>query len=323
MRAIPFLCLSLLFLSNPALAYDGIFKILDEKYINSIIDLPESLTLKPNITWQTSGDIQAWIDIVGYRDMIRDNGIDYVPGNPADYAIVQYGVSTGELKSRIVLDYRVKCYWCFVSSVHKKLEVFQNGANITARLHVTLNWYEAVVNSGSISVISYSESAVFETTQPSPQKYNQNIDDLPVFITEYNNTFAPKTVIYVSGAPNVIAVTYDYQGEQLTHYRKLAHVEKTDKGISFANTTDVDFWGDNTKYLHHMNQWAVLPNTSRPDYGSLKITASNLYESKVLKNITVSRETYRPESTFSNLLLMFVSVLATFLFMSIFVIRRL
>ncbi len=48
MRAI-LLLIAFLYFSMPGQAYDGLFKILDEQYINSITELPESINLRPDI----------------------------------------------------------------------------------------------------------------------------------------------------------------------------------------------------------------------------------------------------------------------------------
>ena len=82
--------LCLLFLIPTAIAADkGIFYILDEKFIDNISELPDSVG-NPDKQIQTSGNIEAWIDIVGFNKMMRENGLDYVPGTPADHSIIQY-----------------------------------------------------------------------------------------------------------------------------------------------------------------------------------------------------------------------------------------
>lgn len=91
----------LLFLIPTALAEDkGIFYILDEKFINNISELPYSAGT-PETNWRASGYIHAWIDITGFRQMSRDNGIDYIPGRPADLAIVQYDAKAADVPGSV------------------------------------------------------------------------------------------------------------------------------------------------------------------------------------------------------------------------------
>ena len=81
----------LLFLTPTAIAADkGIFYILDEKFIDNISELPESTNITSDKAIQgTDGSLVGWIDIVGFRNMTHEDGVDYVPGTPADNAIVR------------------------------------------------------------------------------------------------------------------------------------------------------------------------------------------------------------------------------------------
>lgn len=83
MNSIYFLVPIGLIFSSTALAYDGLFSILDEKYITSINELPNSSSsdLKPDENWSTQGTISGWVDIVGFRQMVREDGINYVPND--------------------------------------------------------------------------------------------------------------------------------------------------------------------------------------------------------------------------------------------------
>ncbi len=291
-----------LYSSTTAMAYDGLFSILDEKYIISINELPNSSSsdLKPDTTWNTQGLISGWIDIVGFRQMVRDDGINYVPGNPLDFVIVDYNaenvdVSHGTGISRVPqMDYRYVCYWCEADSLEKNVTITKDNNNkIIAFLNVTFRWHETIENSGGSQRIDYVDTASFTDTETSPQIYNPYIADLSVNITEYNNTLYPKTAIYLPNAPNITKITYRYKGEELTHILKWAKVEKTEKGVYFVNLIETDFWTANTDNLHHINQWVVIPNSSRPDYANLTIMISNLYESRNVENASITRITYK------------------------------
>ncbi len=308
---------------STAMAYDGLFSILDEKYITSIDELPNSSSsdLKPDENWQASGNIRGWIDIVGYYQMVREHGINYVPGNPTDNVIVRYDVSIEELRSRVVWA-GYWCYWCAADSLEKTIDVRQEGNQTIAILSVTFRWHETITNSGSQQIINYIDTASFQDLEASPEIYNPYIADISANITEYNNTIVPKTTIYLPNAPNITQVIYRYKSEELTHILKWAKVERTEKGVYFVNLIDTDFWTANTDNLHHINQWVVIPNSSRPDYANLTITVSNLYESRTVENASINRITYKPENTFSSPLLWFIATIATFLYVLNFVIRR-
>ncbi len=199
-----------LIFSSTAMAYDGLFSILDEKYITSINELPNSslADLKPDENWSTQGTISGWVDIVGFRQMIREDGINYVPNDSLDLVIVKYDVTYVDLKgkgmSRIPhMDSRWSCYWCEFDNLSKNLTITQQGNQTVAILNATLKWHETVQNSGNSQMIRYTDYATFTDSEVSPQIYNPYIADLSANITEYNNTVLPKTTVLLPNSPNM------------------------------------------------------------------------------------------------------------------------
>jgi hypothetical protein len=142
----------------------GILEDINRTYIHSINELPYSSgTPEKNI--QISGHISGWVDIVGFRQMIRDKGIDYVPGSPADYAIVQYD-------SWANLD----CEGCSLDSLTKRISVSVSGNRTLAALSVVLKYSRTVCSGGedgsvSCSTSYYSESATFLDSEESPSLF--------------------------------------------------------------------------------------------------------------------------------------------------------
>jgi len=106
----------------------GIFYILDEKFIDNISELPYS-SGTPEVNWQASGYIHAWIDITGFKQMSRDNGIDYIPGGPEDFAIVQYDA---------------KAKFGSVTKLLKSVQVSQENNFTIATLAVDLYWKSTI-----------------------------------------------------------------------------------------------------------------------------------------------------------------------------------
>ncbi len=244
-----------------------------------------------------------------------------------DLAIVKYDVTSVDLKgkgmSRIPhMDSRWSCYWCEFDNLSKNLTIMRQGNQTVAILNATLRWHETVLNSGGQKRINYVDTASFIDSETSPQIYDPYIADVSANITEYNNTLFPKTAIYLPTAPNITQVTYRYKSEELTHILKWAHVERTEKGVYFVNMIDTDFWTANTDNLHHINQWVVIPNSSRPDYQNLTIEVSNLYESRNVENASINRITFKAENTFSSPLLWFITTIGTFLYLLRFIIQR-
>ncbi len=241
----------------------GILEDLNRTYISNINELPYSSgTPEKNI--QTSGHISGWIDIVGFKDMIMDDGVYYVPGNPADYAIVMADAGAGELQSRVVLDYRVRCYWCFVSSFDKKISVTQQGNQTVATLYVTLKWYEAIENSGSIQKIDYAESATFEDRETSPSQFRFPTKQA-ITIEKYRRA-VPKEIIKLRDMDKgIIAYRITTGNGSVTHRRKIGKVEMTPKGIFFMNLTPLSVWERTGSGIYHFGDDPIMGDDTITD----------------------------------------------------------
>jgi len=306
-----FLFLFFLFFIPSVSGYDGIFSILDEKYADTVLDLPYSEG-SPDISWQYSpGNIdyrwgKAWLDITGFEGLIKFNSSFYVNDSPADRAIVQYGYKG--LRGTTVS-------WTPV------LRTYQSGENIIAELTLKRSWTEMFCNGDSCYPVSHSGTMTISDSELIPLIY-PSLQGGSVNVTEYNNSFNPKTVISLNCPGNVSRITYRYDDNSLTNTVMIGHVEQTNKGIYYLNFTQTNIWTDNTDSLKRFNTWVVIPNSSSPDYANLSIEISNPYNTIVVNNFSHQRITYNPESTFSNPLLMFVSMLLTFFISSIIIIRR-
>lgn len=102
-------------------------------YTDNVSELPAATNLHPNTAWQSKGHISAWIDIVGFKDMIRENSVDYVPGNPAYYAIVQSDARAN-----------LNCDGCSVDSLTQNVSVSTAENMTVATLTVNLVWSQTI-----------------------------------------------------------------------------------------------------------------------------------------------------------------------------------
>ena len=283
------LILCLLFLVPTALAADkGIFYILDEKFIDNINELPYSAG-NPDRHIQTSGNIQGWIDIVGFNKMMRENGQDYVPGNPADHAIVQYdaeGTQPG-----------------IFDSIEKTVSFTQSGNKLTAVLNVKLNWHTQYCDEKGCYVNGrFTETATFQDTEISPDTY-PTLPDLRVNLTQYNNSLYENIGVSIVNISGLNKYTVQY-GDNIATYRiKKAHVEQTAKGIYFANVTPAEYYELNGKNISRYGKIILLNgNLSRMDPGDIKITGSNLYETRTANSsqFNTTRLEFKPEKDLEN-----------------------
>ncbi|MDP3104467.1 MAG: hypothetical protein Q8M95_07655 [Candidatus Methanoperedens sp.] len=302
---IPMIILLLtLFLLVPIVsAEDGIFTT-DQKYIDNIRDLPYFEGI-PDKTMQNENYINAYIDIVGFHAMVREDGIDYVQQFPDMLALVRKN-ATGNPPGA-------------VDDITSKLTFDQNGTFLVAILDVKMKWKKEYCE-GGCWYESYTESASFQDSEVSPLVY-PTMKNRFVTITEYNNTIAPKTTISINTS-GISKVSYRYGNEELTHYLKRGHVDRTAKGVYFLNLTKCDCWTNNTKNLQHLGDLAVIPNTSRPDYSQLRVDISNPYTSMVVDDFLIERISYTEGNMFSDYSFMIFGIVITFLIIAIIVIAN-
>jgi hypothetical protein len=123
----------------------GILEDINKTYIHSINELPYSAGI-PEKSIQKSGHISGWVDIVGFKQMVRDKGIDYVLGSPADYAIVQYDAWAN-----------LDCEGCSLESLTKSIAVSTSGNQTVAALSAELK-YSQTLCSGGLSIIRKTQT---------------------------------------------------------------------------------------------------------------------------------------------------------------------
>jgi len=293
----------LLFIIPISFAADnGIFYILDEKFIDNISELPES-TGNPDKQIQTSGNIEAWIDIIGFNKMTRENELDYVPGNPVEHAKIQYdakGTQSG-----------------IFDSIEKTISFTQSGNNLTAVLNVKLKWHTQYCDDKGCFINGrFTETASFQDTELSPNTYPQLQEDLRANLTQYNNSLYENIGIRIVNISGLNKYTIQYEDNIATYRLKKAHVEQTAKGVYFANVTPAEFLDLKGKNISRYGKSILLNgNLSKMNPGDIKITGSNLYETKTANssqfNFNITRLEFKPEKELENPVMMwFMSVMA-------------
>jgi hypothetical protein len=279
---------------------EGIFDILDKTFIDNITDLPNSQGI-PEKNIQTSVHISGWIDIVGFRQMMREDGIDYVQGNPADYAIIQYDAWNN-----------VDCFGCGVDSFKKNLKVSTVGNQTVASLDIQLIWYELVsCGKDCTTKIDHLETATFQDYEKSPQIYNIKIENLTAYITEYNNSIYPKTSIRIDIPPYISKVEFEYGDNTTIYYARFAEIEQTQKGIPFANISKSSLWKVTGSGIGRIGDHVII-KSANIDYQKLNITMYTLYERRAVTSFNISRVDYSPEKTWHPFLFYFIGILAIF-----------
>ena len=320
------LILCLLFLIPTAIAADkGIFYILDEKFIDNISELPESNPVAEINIQQSGGYLAGWIDIVGYRDMSRENNISYVPGNPAEYAIVlgEAGLFDGK---RLMTPSEASGPDVKFDSITKSISVEQKGNMTVAKLHAVLEYHTMCSDEHGAYVCSRrTEENDFYDSEHSPEIYPP-LQNISVNVTQYNNSLYENIGISIINISGLNKYTIQYEDKIATYRIKKAHVEQTAKGIYFANVTHAEFLELKGKNISRYGETILLNgNLSKMSPGDIKITGSNLYETRTANSsqFNITRLEFKPEKELENPVMMwFMSVMAVMVGGIYFYVRR-
>ncbi len=299
----------------PQIAAAGLFDILDELYISDISELPYSPG-DPSISWQESGNIRGYVDIVGFRNLSRDGEKYFILGDPASLAIVA-GDATGEPPEDSLIGALI--------SFDKSISISKSDSQIRATLTATMTYFLLCQDEyGKFNCGRRTETATFQDSEVFPEQSGA-VNNTRVTITEYNNTIEPKILIQISNI-NSSRISLNYGNKSLTHSSKSYHVEQTEKGIYYANASDLEAWDIQGQGIARFSDSIIInTNLSSVDYSKLNITVSNLYESVKVDHsqFNISRVTYQPETVLYNPILYgFLGVFFTITGSAFYLIRQ-
>jgi hypothetical protein len=245
-----------LFIMMPSATAEGydIFGLINSTWSGDWEDLNYEAVQLDKVIHSTA-DMSGWIDIAGYRNMTRIDGMDYVYGGPVSCAIVEYDV--WDLISGVKERWNDNVDW-----IHEDLEVRQDGDELSASLDVEMKWHHSVLkfNNGIpyIKKTYYYDNMTLTDTEKVPLSFNFTAENIAANVTVYNNTFAPKTLIQLPCMPGVMQVNYSYDNHTITHTRMIGRVERTDKNVEFVNMSLVDMWSRPSGPLSHIGDIVVI-----------------------------------------------------------------
>lgn len=239
----------------------------------------------PDVDWQESGHVKSWIDIVGFREMIRENDTDFVPGNASDFAILQY-----DAKANVP---------GVVTKLLKSVQVLQNGDNVIAVLNVDLSWKSTICSGKSCWEVPHHEEVQFHDSEKSPKTYPMN-EPLNVTVAFYNNSYSPKAVVNAGRNNQTLSEKYIYSGEQIEHYSKKGYVSMTDKGVKYVTYYPSDIWKNGNETLFSRMDDSVVINTANFNLSDLIVNAVDPYSRTESSIYNYSSIGYSPYKTFNS-----------------------
>jgi hypothetical protein len=210
-------------------------------------------------------------------------------------------------------------------SLDKSISLTQSGNTLIASLNVVLKWHtEYCDDKGCFINGRFTETAAFQDIKPIPDQFD-NVFSSRANITEYNNTIEPKISIQISNL-NSSGISVTYGNKSITHTSKIYHVEQTEKGIYYANASDLEAWDIKGQSIARFSDSIIInTNLSTFDYSQLDIRISNLYGSVKVgpANFNISRVTYQPETVLYNPVLYgFLGIFFTLIGSAFYLIRQ-
>jgi len=200
-------------------------------------------------------------DIVGWHNMSRIDGIDYIYGDPEELVIV--AVHTEEYLSGSKYRFNDN-----VDSITQDVRTDINGTNLTAHVNLTLYWHHSELKHTAtgrpyIKKLDYVDyiTGCINDSETIPKQYiysDQNIDKIEAMITFYNNSINPKSVIFVPDKLGLCSIEYSYKNESVHENLMKGCVEQNSKGIDFVNFSDNSGWTDPEGNMSHIGSCAVV-----------------------------------------------------------------
>jgi hypothetical protein len=235
------------------------------------------------------------------------NGSYYVPGRPADFAIIQFNVSTNQLHSKILPSYRGFCYWCFVDSIRKNIEVTQQDNRTIVRMHVVQDWHEDIESDSGTQTFYYSDNAEFQTSIESPLVYDATKDSIRINEINYNHSLYAEKLIYVNTSDLITRYVIMTSNGSVLHRLQVAQIDYTSKGVPYANYSAFDTWEVNGSNISYQYNAVVLDNVN----ATYSIQAYSPFGPVNNVTTTVTEKIWTPEnaiSSFTFLIIFIVSV---------------
>ena len=171
---------------------------------------------------ESSGNIRGWIDIVGFRGVLRKQDKYYINGNPADKAMIKFD-AWGTVK--------------LIDSVTKNDAVYLSGESTIARLNVILKWHyyyscNCDENGCSTCRKDVVEHATFYDSEPNPIQYPVS-SDVKITVHEYKD----KRLIYFNQDEWITGHNLNTSNGSVLQI-KAGVLEHTSKDVPYVNFTE-------------------------------------------------------------------------------------
>jgi hypothetical protein len=229
---------------------DDIWDILNLSYVDSGNSTSENVN--PEIHEETKGKSRAWVDIVGWNNMIERDGILYIP--EGEQPIVKYGADNTAGKP---------------ISTDTNLKLTENNSTVTADLKVKAVYGVAKRSTVTVNGLSLpsleletkSQTSHYYDSEPVPETYRPAINNT-AYVTILNNSMSSQTRVFIPESSDVMKVLFEYNNTETWHHLHTGIENTTEKGVKYVQVTDLDYWeGENVSRL---GSTLVIPGNTDP-----------------------------------------------------------
>lgn len=254
--------------------------------------------IKPEKVTGSTKNLIAWVDVVGFNKMYKEDNILYYPGDPVNNTVIKYGVSdllTGS---------------CGVDYITETILIKQINNTVHVVLLIDMKWYETqeTDDGEGANKIYHHEYLSVSDTEVLPLEQNHSKDTVTGYIKICNNTFSPKSWIVIKDSNRIKTVVH-YKNESIIYYDNVGLIEYNNKGYPYVNLTGEPHPTlTNNELLRRAGIYYCIlgTNFSLPD---LTIKIHSIYSNNTISNYTVEEEIYEPSNTFHPFLFCFVGVI--------------
>jgi hypothetical protein len=217
-------------------------EVFNTQFVNSAYDLPFSAGT-PEMNWQSSGYIRAWVDITGFRQMSRDNGIDYIPGLPADMAIIQY-----DTKAKVPGS---------VTKIDKSITTYSSNNLTIAVLKVDLYWKSISCDSNSCWEVPHHNKAQFQDSEVSPKIFifpgNQSVT-----LKIYNGSVYKTQVLNFNLSLGITSINVTTNNGSLKQYFRAGQIAYTSKKVPYLKLIETEQFEQTGRDISKLNKEFVI-----------------------------------------------------------------
>lgn len=283
----------------------GSASFLNPQYIDTIAELPEShpvpdMVVTPDLNWldeycdddETSRNCPfGWLDIVGFRNVARINGIDYINEPVQDAAIVQY-------KTYIIINGRF-----FLDKWFYDLRFSESDSIVTANLRATARLCQIGFDGFRFCI---NETLELSDSEPAPKQYDPDAEILRLRDVKYNHSAISQRLIYVNASPMVTKYIISTSAGSLTRRLQVAKADFTRKGIAYANYSWIDAWQVKGKGIDRIYEAAGIQGENTTYEFKAYTPWGTLNKDPELTNVSYQ---WSPEKTFSSFVFLFIFIL--------------